>query len=97
MLEKTKTLGLALGNLTKATARLAWALAAGPLGRCHFCGRKQIRIEFPEGCHYWGEDLTAEDDRVVSFCPHCEKALLENAQHIVRIYSGNGGNNHAGI
>ncbi len=94
MFGKTKTLGLALGNLAKATVRLTWGLAAGPLGRCHFCGRRQVKIEFPEGCRYWAVDLTAEDDRNVSFCPHCERALLENAQHIVRTHSDEGSNDN---
>ena len=85
MLDRMKTLGGALGTLARATGRLAWGVAAGSLGRCHFCGRKRIRVVFPEGLRYWGVDLVGgKEAREILFCPKCEKALLENARHIVQ-------------
>jgi len=85
MLDRFKTLGESIGNLAIASGRLAWGIAAGPLGRCYFCGRKRVRVVFPEGLRYWSVDLVGgKEAREILFCPKCEKALLENAQNIIR-------------
>ncbi len=78
-----KTLGSSLVNLALASGRLAWGFAAGPLGRCYYCGRKRVRIEFPESVRYWGIELIGGDSREILFCPHCERALLANAREII--------------
>lgn len=86
MLDRIKTLGLALHGLGTATSRLFKALVVGHKARCYFCGGKRIRIDLYQG-HRWGDITDGED--VFWICPQCEPNILRQVSADVRWHHKN--------